>query len=668
MRSVGQFCLLASLVCSGYAAFVHTVCRVNTSRFLQKIATACGVISFAGLCGVVVILAWALLQRDFHFDYVVRYTSQLLSWHYSLAALWVGQAGSLLLWAWFLGGLAVIFRFLPAVDAKVRDLAFGVLMGCLAFLVAILVFAADPMQASLSAPKEGLGLSPLLQHPSMMIHPPVILFAYAAWTVPFALAVGALICGRLDVAWVQMARPWALLAWGVLGIGLLLGAHWAYQQLGWGGYWGWDPVENGSLIPWLTGTALVHCMMAWRSRDCLKKTTVALAVLTFGLCNFATFLTRSGVFSSVHAFSESPIGWMFLGLMALLLAGGVALIALRREVLAPVRRPNSLIARESLILASTFLLLAFAGVVLAGTLVAPLSAVIVRRTILIGPPFYNNVLIPVGLLLVTVTAAVPMTRWGRAPARIHRRVLGLCGIGGAIAAGVAFGLGARLFIPLALVGLATIAGMTFLAGLYLDSRPGAFSTPGRYRRALVQLVVNGRRRYAGYMAHLGIVALAVGVAGSSLGTRRHEVEMGEGDVIQWADREIRYVALEQRQLPDKLEAVAVLEVTHGDGPTVEQRPARQLHLLQNEWTTQVAIHSTWSGDFYSVLHAGLGDGRVALSFVENPMMRWLWFGGVVACLSGLVAILLGWRARSASANRIAERIGLRDAELPRRAA
>jgi len=648
MRSVGQFCLLTALVCSGYAAYVHMAYRGRPSRVVQKAASACGVVAFACLTGVLLVLAFALLQRNFHFDYVVRYTSQLLSWRYSLAALWVGQAGSLLLWAWFLAGLAVVFRMLPALDPTVRDSAFGLLMGYLGFLVAILVFAADPMQASLSAPKEGLGLSPLLQHPSMMIHPPVIFFAYAAWTVPFALAAGALWCGRLDAAWLQMARPWALLAWGVLGIGLLLGAHWAYQQLGWGGYWGWDPVENGSFLPWLTGTALVHCMMAWRHRNVLKKTTIALAILTFGLCNFATFLTRSGVFSSVHAFSESPIGWMFLALLAALLAGGIVLVVHRRESLAPQQKSRSLLAREALILASTFLLLALAAVVLAGTLVAPLSAVIVRRTILLGPPFYNNALIPVGMLLMTVTAAVPMTRWGRAPGLIQHRILGGCAAVGLAAAAAGFAVGVRHVIPLVLIGLGTVAGGSFLAGMYLDARRGQPGVPGRLWRGLLTTVREGRRRYAGYTAHFGIVALAVGVAGSSLGTRRHEVEMAEGDVIHWADREIRYVALEQRQLSDKLEAVAVLEVTHGNGPTVEQRPARHLHLLQNEWTTQVAIHSTWGGDFYTVLHAGLGDGRVALSFVENPMMRWLWFGGAVTTISGLVSI---WPRRPARAVR-----------------
>ncbi len=348
MTSVGQLCLLTALVCSGYAAFVHLACRVQTHGRLRRAAAVCGLAAFAALSGAVLILAWALVARDFRFDYVAHYSSRLLPWQYALSALWVGQGGSLLLWAWILAGLTLVFRFLPTADAALRDRAFGVLLASLAFLVAILVFAADPLKASLSVPREGGGLSPLLQHPSMLIHPPVTFFAYATWTIPFALATAALLLGKLDTTWTQMARPWALLAWITLLTGLLLGAHWAYQELGWGGYWGWDPVENGSLLPWLAGTAFIHCLMAWRYRNVHKKTAIALAIVTFGLCNFATFLTRSGIFSSVHAFSESPIGWNFLALMAVLLAGGSTLVVVRRQSLAPERRAGSLLARESL--------------------------------------------------------------------------------------------------------------------------------------------------------------------------------------------------------------------------------------------------------------------------------------------------------------------------------
>jgi cytochrome c-type biogenesis protein CcmF len=658
MLSIGQLCLLAALVCSGYAAFAAIASRFRPHRLLQRAATASGLMALALLTGVVVILAWALVTTDFRFDYVVHYSSRLLPWQYSLAALWVGQAGSLLLWAWMLAGLAVVFRWLPAAETVLRDSAFGVLMGCLAFLIAIMVFAADPMKASLTAPKEGLGLSPLLQHPSMLIHPPVIFFGYAAWTVPFALAIAALFHDRLDATWTQMARPWALLAWSILGAGLLLGAHWAYQELGWGGYWGWDPVENGSLMPWLTGTALIHCLMAWRYRNCLKKTAISLAILTFGLCNFATFLTRSGLFSSVHAFSESPIGWMFLGLMAVLLTGGMILIIVRRKSLAAERTARSLLARETLILVSTFLLVVFTLVVMASTLVAPLSAMFLGRTILVGAPIYNNVLSPVGLLLIAGTALVPMLRWNEAPGPAQCRVLWVCAGAAALATAAGYWLGARHILSLTVTGLAALGAGSILGALFLDARR---RQPQRPWRGVLQALGNGRRQYAGYLVHLGVMALAIGITASSLGTGRHEAVMDEGEVIRWGEWEIRYVQLVQRELPDKLVAEALLEVSRGGNAPVMLRPARHLHLLQNEWTTEVAIHSTWGGDFYTILDAGLGDGRVALTFVDNPMMRCVWLGGIVACLGAVVAMWPGAARRLGAGNADKNQSACRDA-------
>ena len=303
----------------------------SEDRGLGRSAVAAAFAAVAALTVVVVVLAHALVTKDFRFEYVTEYSDPLLPWHYSLSALWVGQAGSLLVWGWFVAVLAVIFRFTSRRGPReLRELAFGTQMTYLAFLLAIMVFAADPMAPSLVPGAKGEGLSPLLQHPAMLIHPPIVFLGYAAWGIPFALAAAALISGRLDDAWLQQARPWSLFAWATLGGGILLGAEWAYEQLGWGGYWAWDPVENGSLMPWLTGTALIHGLMTWR-QGALKKTTLFLAIATFGLCNFATFLTRSGIFSSLHAFSQSPIGWMFLIWIAAFVVGGTLLICAAEE-------------------------------------------------------------------------------------------------------------------------------------------------------------------------------------------------------------------------------------------------------------------------------------------------------------------------------------------------
>jgi cytochrome c-type biogenesis protein CcmF len=402
-------------------------------------------------------------------------------------------------------------------------------------------------------------------------------------------------------------------------------------------------VENGSLLPWLTGTAFIHCLMAWRSRNCLKKMAVSLAFVTFGLCQFATFLTRSGIFSSVHAFSESPIGWLFLGLLAVLLVLGCTLVVFRRADLRPQRAAWSLLARESLILASAILLLLLALVVLGGTLVGPVSQILLGRTVVLESAFYNQILIPVGLLLLATTAAVPLLRWGEAPGSAQRRVLSVSLLVGVVVAGVAYAGGGRHPVSLIVAGLFALTLSSLLGSLFLDAWR---REPGRPWLGLLRSVQSRGRQYAAYTVHLGFVILAVGITGSALGTRRQEAVLNEGEVLRWADRDIRYTRLEQREYPDKLIAEAVLEVSRPGTAPVTLRPARHLHLLQNEWTTEVDIHSTWSGDFYTILNAGLGDGKVALTFVENPMINWIWFGGFVAGLGALAAIW-PWGTRAA---------------------
>ncbi len=417
MTSLGQFCLLVALVGSGYAAFACMIGGRGGPRLVVRSGVWAAAASILALTTAVVLLAQALIVKDFRFQYVTEYSDALLPWHYSLSAFWVGQGGSLLLWAWFVAALAIVYRFAAGRRGQeFRDLAFGTLMAYLCFLVTIMVFAADPMQPSLVARHTGDGLSPLLQHPAMLFHPPIIFLGYAAWGVPFALAVAALLSGRLDNTWTEQARPWAIFAWVTLGGGILWGAAWAYEELGWGGYWSWDPVENGSLIPWLTGTALVHGLMTWRCRGALKKTTLSLAIATFALCNFATFLTRSGVFSSLHAFSQSPIGWMFLAWIVVVTAGHAVLMILRRAALGAERPLTSVWSREAFVLIGIVALVLLASMAILGTLAAPLSGVFCTARIVVGIAFYNHVLIPVGLILLTAMAATPLLRWGSRPA------------------------------------------------------------------------------------------------------------------------------------------------------------------------------------------------------------------------------------------------------------
>ena len=693
MTVLGQLCLLIAMVCSGYAAFAAIVGARSQSRGLGRSGLGAALTAVTALTAVVVMLAYALVTKDFRFEYVARYSDPLLPWHYSLSALWVGQAGSLLLWGWFVAVLAVVFRFTSRQGPReLGELAFGVQMVYLVFLLAIMVFAADPMAPSLvpgasgfarlaenAGKPAGEGLSPLLQHPAMLIHPPIVFLGYAAWGIPFALAAAALISGQLHDAWLQQARPWSLFAWTTLGGGIVLGGEWAYEQLGWGGYWAWDPVEKGSLMPWLTGTALIHGLMTWR-QGALKKTTLFLAIGTFGLCNFATFLTRSGIFSSLHAFSQSPIGWMFLLWIAACVIGGTVLIVRRRKHLAAEKPLAALWSREAFILLGILALLLLTTVTLLGTLAGAISGLFSATRIMVGMAFYNNVLIPTGLVLLAVVAAVPLIRWGAGPTRGRVGLLAMAAIIGLLITLAALACGVHSPVGLAVAGLVgALLASTLLAVLItlrrdertsrrsvmsalaqpsppapLPNGEGSWRAPLPSGRPWVHgarpQAGEGRwRSYAGFLIHLGFGCMAIGIAGSSLGSRETDLSMNRGQTVEWAGRTIRYADLLQQDLRQNVVVAAQLEVNEPAGTSYTLQPAQILYRPQNQWGTKVAIHSTFRGDFYVIMHGGSEANKIHLTLIDHPLIRWLWVGGWIG-LAGVVLALWPQRQRRKSAD------------------
>ncbi|MHB0959396.1 MAG: heme lyase CcmF/NrfE family subunit [Pirellulaceae bacterium] len=645
MIYVGQATLLIALVASGYASFAaHLGARGGASRSSRG-AVGSSIAAVVALTMVILVLARALLFKDFGFAYVAEYSNQRLPWQYSLSALWVGQEGSMLLWTWLLGIVVLVFLFhARQLPTRFRCRTHSILMAYVFFLTAVIVFAADPMRQSLTAGVEGIGLSPLLMHPAMLIHPPIIFLGYAAWAVPFALALAAMGAPAVETEWLRTARSWTLFAWVVLGTGILLGGNWAYEELGWGGYWAWDPVENGSLLPWLTGTGLLHCLMGWQYRGVLKRATIALAVATFTLCNFATFLTRSGIFSSLHAFSRSPIGWAFLLVMlGLTIFGAIALLAHRRRF-APDRPIGSIWSRESLIVTANCALLLLAAVTLVGTLMVPLSDLLLGHKIVVGMAFFNNVLMPIGLLLLCTSGAAPLLRWGVAPSVIQRRLL-LLSVGIGCTMGLAAMLsGERSPLTLIVLSCAGFSVAVFGSALWLDGR----QSQGTRLAAMLGTLRGRRQQYAGYLMHLGFTCLAVGITGSSLGSIRENLTMREGETIAWRGYSVHLARTGEVESADMLVADVQLEFSRDGRKVCTLFPAQHFHRHQEEWTTEVSIHATWGRDLYTILRGAAGARKAELTLVINPLVRWIWLGGWLFLLGAAVRL---WPASARRAQR-----------------
>ncbi len=608
---------------------------------------ASALVSLLALTILILILGHALVVKDFRFAYVAQYSSRLLPWYYSLSALWVGQSGSLLVWSWLLGVVAVVYRFWPYRRANsTSDITFAILLTYLAFLAAMMVFGADPMQSSFLTPQEGAGLSPQLQHPAMLMHPPLVFLGYAIWAVPFALALSGLVTGRIDRDWVRQSRSWSLSAWAVLGLGILLGAQWAYEELGWGGYWGWDPVENSSLLPWLTGTALIHCGLAWQYRGIIKK---GHAFVGRGHLHVLQFCRVSNAerefFGSLHEFSQSPIGWLFLLLMAVPTCVAAVIIPMRRKLLSADSRISSIWTREAFALISIAALLCLTVIVFLGTLAVPLSGIILPRRFVLGTEFYNHALIPLGLIIIAATAIAPALRWGSVPKAGERKMLFIAIALSTAMAILAVLLGLRGPLLVAVAWTAALAAVVFAGRIFLDYKT---ENASKTRIRAFKILGTHRRRYAGFVIHLGFICIAVGVSASSLATQRLEATMQRGESVDWAGRSIRFVEIHERHLPDRVEVAARLEVTDGSQRSVTLLPAQHLYLLQNQWAAKVAIDSSWSGDFYVILHSGMGEERINVTFVDNPLMCWIWIGGSIIGLGALAAL---WPARVAQGTR-----------------
>src|SRR5881628_3573504 len=615
------------------------------------------------MCGALLVavatLEWALFHHDFNVEYVAAYTSRNLPIFYTWSAMYAGQKGSLLFWATVLslfGSLAQLFTarrhrvYLPFVAGVVCTVA--------AFFVTVMLFAANPFGRLPYTPADGSGLNPQLQNPGMVFHPPMLYLGYISMTIPFAFAIAALASKQLDSDWLIAIRKWTLVSWLFLSIGLVLGMWWAYVELGWGGYWAWDPVENAALLPWLTMTAFLHSVMIQEKRGMLKKWNLALVIGSWLLSIMGTFITRSGVISSVHSFTESPVGYYFAFFLLFAAVASFTLYTRRLPLLTAEARLESMVSREAGFLFNNLLLVGIAFSVLWGTLFPILSELVQGTKVTVGPPFFNQVNIPLGLALLALTGVGPLVAWRRASTPNLRRQFAVPVTVGGFAALVLLVGGMRDAYALMAIALGAFVTGTVVQEFARGARARHRQYGEGYALALGRLLARNRRRYGGYIVHTGIVILFVAFAGMAFKTETEAtLKPGESASIRspygWTYT-FTHLGISQYDALNRQVTAATVEVYRngkrlGVLTTEKRQHVDALGRPTFQPSTEVGIRSDLREDLYGVLGGVVnGTEQAVFRFTINPLVWWVWYGGMIVALGGLIVM---WPGGSPAAKR-----------------
>jgi cytochrome c-type biogenesis protein CcmF len=642
MAELGVFAVLLGLAAAAWAALAAGLGIRRRSERLVRSAEA-------GLHGALLSLTasaavlWALLvTRDFSIRYVAEYTDQHLSLPLTLAAFWAGQSGSLLLWAWMLAAVAtlatVVYRHRHRELMPVVVLVLALVL--LAF-TALVAFTSSPFERLGFTPPDGAGLNAMLQNWGMLYHPPATFLGYIGFTVPFAFAVAALVTGRLDAEWVRAMRPWVLTSWVLLGLGIVLGARWAYTELGWGGYWAWDPVENVSLLPWLTATAYLHTAVLQERRGKLRVWNLAMLFATFALTVFGTFLVRSGVASSVHAFAESSAGMYLLALVVAVVVAGVVLIVWRIPKLQDAGASIGGLSRETVIVVTNAVLALFTLAILWGTLYPVIARVVRGREATVGEPFFNLVTVPTALVLLVLLGLGPLVAWRRARTEGLLRRLLLPGGAGLLVGLVAGALdGGRSPLTILTLALSAFALTTIVLELHRGVHHRGLRRAREHLPGVAGLFRRDPRRYGGAVAHLGLVLLIVGIAldVTYRSDERHTLTVGES--VEVGRYVLTFEDLDTTMTQARVALTATFGVARRDGTDVGSLTAeRHLDANQEAPRTAVGVRSLVREDVYVILQEVDVETETAGFIVHlHPGVLWLWVGSGLLLLGGLLAL------------------------------
>ncbi len=637
---IGFVALVIAMVAATYVVFAAPIGLRRGMPHLVNSARNGVYVVGAMMLTAIAVLAYSLMSHDFGVAYVVRTSNLAQPWYYTLAAVYGGQAGSLLLWAAGLGVFSAI-----AVWANRRRLeaimpyTMATLMLVQIFFLIVLIFLSNPFERLPFAPPDGQGLNSLLRDPGMLAHPPFLLSGYMSWTIPFAFAMGALISGKLDSQWLKAARPWLITAWAIQGTGLILGAWWAYHVLGWGGYWGWDPVENVALLPWLCGTAFLHSIIVQERRGMLKKWNMLLILITFCLAIFGTFVVRGGLLASVHNFATSALGPTFLSFLGFSIAVSLFFFIRRLPLLQSENHFDSVISKESSFLLNNVLLVGVAFATFWGTIFPLLTEAFNGSKITVGAPFYEKVNGPIFLAIIVLMGIGPLLAWRRAAwqsiKRNFRWPLAFAILWAVIMA-TALGID-NAWTLLSVSGCAFVFG-TITLEYYRGVKVRRAGTREGYPQAVAGLVTGNRRRYGGYIVHIAMLLIALGVIGANLHQKEQAVTLAKGESTTIGDYTLVYKNFREYRTEDSTIDEAELDILKDGKKIGVARPKRQtIDNQESQPTSRISIRSTPKEDLY-VLLAAWDDTVATFTIFVNPLVMWLWIGGGVFLFGTVIAI------------------------------
>ena len=650
MAELGTLSLFFALILALYAcvgsvfgvrrSLPELVTSARYSAYLTPLPVAISVLALVG----------AFLSRDFDVKYVAEHSNAAMSRAYAWVAFYSGNEGSILFLAAALSIVAAIALALaPRLHQASLAYTCGIITGVLAFFLAVLIFLANPFETTAVAVPDGRGMNPLLTHPGMFVHPPMLMTGLVTVSIPFAFAIGSLLAGRTGDEWVDTGRTWALVSWGILGAGLLLGGWWAYTILGWGGFWAWDPVENAGFMPWLVLTAFVHSIMVQKRRGMFRVWNIALINVAFTSSLLGMFINRGGPTPSVHSFAESVLGWVFLGFMVVTALFSFGVLFRRMSLLRNAQQLESKLSRETAFLVNNLLFLAIAFVIIWGQVFPVISDTVTGVSITVGEPFYNRVNGPLLLAVVFLMGIGPLIPWRRGSLTQLRRAL-LIPFATALAVDlILIGFGITKPFPLLAVGLSVAVAVGIFREWYRGTR--ARHRGGEsYPVAFLRLISANRPRYGGYVVHLAIVMMALAIVGTYFFDTQKDVRLAEGQSAEAAGYTITYLETEQRDFPDRTQRIASVEIFDEDGESLGIfKPEQSFYPAFSLRPARAAIRSTPLEDVYIIPNDFFPDGTVGFRILVNPLIMWMWVAGPVMVLGTLIALWPGRRASRAPA-------------------